>query len=92
VTVPTNYAAILVGLRQRLGLSQQQLAETVGAATKAVVYQWESGKRQPSPVFWLRIERPQRGLPQLPPPNAEKTIRTSITAPSRRATHVRGTP
>jgi DNA-binding transcriptional regulator YiaG len=33
----------------------------VGAASKAVVYQWESGKRKPSPVFWLRIKRMQRG-------------------------------
>jgi ribosome-binding protein aMBF1 (putative translation factor) len=60
VSVPANYAAILVGLRHRIGLSQQQLAAKVGAATKAVVYQWESGKRKPSPVFWLRIERLQR--------------------------------
>jgi DNA-binding transcriptional regulator YiaG len=59
VTVPANYAATLVGLRHRLGLSQQQLADKVGAASKAVVYQWESGKRRPSQVFWLRIERLQ---------------------------------
>jgi hypothetical protein len=32
---------------------------TVGAAGKAVVYQWETGRRKPSPVFWLRIERLQ---------------------------------
>ena len=57
VTVPANCAATLVGLRRRLRLSQQQLAANVGAASKAVVYQWESGKRKPSPVFWLRIER-----------------------------------
>jgi DNA-binding transcriptional regulator YiaG len=37
------------------------LAAKVGAASKAVVYQWESGKRKPSPVFWLRIKRMQRG-------------------------------
>jgi DNA-binding transcriptional regulator YiaG len=60
VTVPANYAATLVGLRHRLGLSQQQLAARVGAASKAAVYQWESGKRKPFPVFWLRIERLQR--------------------------------
>jgi DNA-binding transcriptional regulator YiaG len=59
VTVPANYAATLVGVRHRLGLSQQQLANKVGAASKAVVYQWESGKRKPSQVFWLRIERLQ---------------------------------
>lgn len=60
VSAPTNYAAQLIGLRQRLGLSQEQLAAKVGAASKAVVYQWESGKRRPSPVFWVRIERLQR--------------------------------
>ena len=60
VTVPVNYAATLVSLRNRLGLSQQQLADEIGAATKAVVYQWESGRRKPSPVFWLRIERLRR--------------------------------
>jgi len=57
VVVPENYAATLVGLRYRLGLSQQELATKVAAAGKAVVYQWESGKRRPSPVFWLRIEQ-----------------------------------
>jgi DNA-binding transcriptional regulator YiaG len=56
--VPAD-AARLVGLRHRLGLSQHQLAEKVGAASKAVVYQWESGKRKPSQVFWLRIQRLQ---------------------------------
>ena len=60
VTVPPNYASALVGLRHRLGLSQQQLAAKVGAASKAVVYQWESSKRRPSPVLWLRIQRLQR--------------------------------
>jgi len=60
VTVPTNYAAMIIGLRQRLGFSQQQLAAKVGAAGRAVVYQWESGKRKPSRVFWLRIERLRR--------------------------------
>jgi DNA-binding transcriptional regulator YiaG len=60
VAVPANYAASLVGLRHRLGLSQEQLAARIGAASKAVVYQWESGKRKPSSVFWLRIERLQR--------------------------------
>jgi ribosome-binding protein aMBF1 (putative translation factor) len=62
VIVPDTFASALVGLRRRLGLSQQQLAAKIGAASKAVVYQWESSKRRPSPVFWLRIERMQRQL------------------------------
>jgi DNA-binding XRE family transcriptional regulator len=60
LSVPANYAAQLIGLRYRLGISQQQLAARVGAASKAVVYQWESGKRKPSSVFWLRVERLKR--------------------------------
>jgi DNA-binding transcriptional regulator YiaG len=60
VKVPESYSATVIGLRRRLGLSQQDLAVKVGAASKAVVYQWESGKRKPSPVFWLKIERLQR--------------------------------
>jgi DNA-binding transcriptional regulator YiaG len=63
VTVPPNYAPTIVGLRHRLGLSQQELAAKVGAAGKAVVYQWESGKRKPSPVFWLCIQKLQRRIP-----------------------------
>ncbi len=31
------------------------LARLVGAAGKAVVYQWEARKRTPSPLFWQRI-------------------------------------
>ena len=41
--------------RRRLKISQADLAELVGAANKSVVYQWESGKRVPSPVFWDRV-------------------------------------
>ena len=37
-------------------MSQTRFAELVGAAGKAVVYQWESRKRCPSPLFWRRIE------------------------------------
>jgi len=65
VTLPANYAATLVGLRRRLGLSPRQFADKGGAAGKAVVYQWETGKRKPSPVFWLRIDRLQRQCVEL---------------------------
>jgi DNA-binding transcriptional regulator YiaG len=75
VSVPTNYVSVLVGLRRRLGFSQQQFAAKVGAASKAVVYQWESGKRKPSPVFWLRIERLRRnGLADFFPAQAEQLL------------------
>ena len=50
-----DYASRLRHLRNCLRLSQADLAELVGAAGKAVVYQWESGKRVPSHIFWQRV-------------------------------------
>jgi DNA-binding transcriptional regulator YiaG len=55
-SVPRDYDARLKRLRRRLRLTQRDLARRVGAANKAVVYQWESRKRTPSPVFWNRVE------------------------------------
>jgi DNA-binding XRE family transcriptional regulator len=55
-TVPLDYDVKIRVLRQRLGMSQARFADLVGAARKAVVYQWESRKRTPSPVFWQRIQ------------------------------------
>jgi len=55
-TIPPDYADRIRSVRQRMGLTQSELAARVGAARKAVVYQWESRKRCPSPVFWQRIE------------------------------------
>jgi DNA-binding transcriptional regulator YiaG len=54
--VPSDCADRLSQVRRTLGLTQGQFAEKIGAASKAVVYQWESKKRKPSPVFWQRIE------------------------------------
>ena len=54
--VPVDYDVRIRAVRQRLGLSQARFAARVGAARKAVVYQWETRKRCPSPVFWQRID------------------------------------
>lgn len=54
-SVPSDWARQLLHIRRELQLTQAQLAERIGAASKAVVYQWESRKRSPSPVFWPRI-------------------------------------
>jgi len=42
--IPPDYADQIRRVRQRLGLTQTQLAARVGAACKAVVYEWESRK------------------------------------------------
>lgn len=60
-SVPDDYEAQLRDLRRRMRLTQDALARRIGAAGKAVVYQWESRKRRPSPVLWQRVldlERP----------------------------------
>ena len=51
-SVPDDYDEQIRALRRARGLSQAQLATLVGAARKAVVYQWEARKRTPSPLFW----------------------------------------
>jgi len=55
--VPADYPDRLVRLRRTLGLTQAALAQQVGAASKSVIYQWESRKRRPSPVFWEKVQR-----------------------------------
>jgi ribosome-binding protein aMBF1 (putative translation factor) len=70
-SVPHDYDERLQRLRRRLRLTQGDLARRIGAANKTVVYQWESRKRTPSPVFWKRVEalggtkRPVRRAPML---------------------------
>ena len=53
--VPNDYDKQLRILRRRLQLTQDGLARRIGAAGKAVIYQWESRKRTPSPVLWRRV-------------------------------------
>ena len=60
-TVPDNYDQPLKALRRRLRLTQGDLARCIGAAGKAVIYQWESRKRKPSPVLWQRVLAFERG-------------------------------
>jgi DNA-binding transcriptional regulator YiaG len=55
-SVPDDYDERLKRLRRRLRLTQHDLARRISAANKAVVYQWESRRRTPSPVFWKRVE------------------------------------
>jgi len=55
-SVPWDYDARLKRLRRQLRLTQHDLARRIGAANKAVVYQWESRQRRPSPVFGKRVE------------------------------------
>ena len=53
---PANYDLHILGLRSRLHYTQEQLAKAIGAASKAVIYQWESRRRKPSAALWRRVE------------------------------------
>lgn len=55
--VPGDYDVRIRAVRQQLKVSQREFALLIGAARKAVVYQWESRKRCSSPVFWQRISQ-----------------------------------
>ena len=61
-SVPDDYDVQIRAVRRARGLSQAQLATLLGAAHKAVVYQWEARKRCPSPVFWARIHAVSTGI------------------------------
>jgi DNA-binding transcriptional regulator YiaG len=54
--VPDDYDKQLQKLRRSMDLSQAALAMRIGAANKAVIYQWESKRRRPTSVFWLRVQ------------------------------------
>lgn len=49
-----NIPALVKGLRQRLGLTQEQFAHAVGV-TFCTVNQWENGRRQPQPFLLTRL-------------------------------------
>ena len=63
-TVPPDYDQQLRALRRRLRPTQDALARRIGTAGKAVVYQWESRKRTPSPVLWQQVLRVEHGAGQ----------------------------
>ena len=64
-SVPEDYDVQIRVLRRERGVSQAQFAAMIGAAGKAVVYQWEARKRCPSPVFWCRIMDLDPALPDV---------------------------
>ena len=64
-SVPDDYDVQIRVLRRERGVSQAQFAAMIGAAGKAVVYQWEARKRCPSPVFWCRIMDLDPALPDV---------------------------
>ena len=61
-SVPEDYDAEIRAFRRARGVSQAQLVTLVGAARRAVVYQWEARKRTPSPLFWQRLAALHREL------------------------------
>jgi transcriptional regulator with XRE-family HTH domain len=63
-------------LRNRLGLTQEQLAHEVGV-TFCTVNQWENGHRRPQPFLLKRLLEMKAFVDNLPPPD-----RTKAAAPT----------
>ena len=65
IELPADCGEQITITRHALRMTMSAFAVRIGAANKAVVYQWESGKRTPSPVFWARIVAERRRLDSL---------------------------
>lgn len=87
-TVPDDYDLQIRQLRLRLGLSLGQFAARIGAANKAVIYQWESRKREPSPVFWTAIEALQNAPHPVPTRAATRSGKSARLHPPAARTEV----
>jgi hypothetical protein len=60
--IPPDYPTYIRDLRRDPDLSQCQLAARIGAANRAVVYQWESMKVMPVPIILGSDQATQTGV------------------------------
>ena len=56
----TDWPIYIKDLRTRLGLTQRQFAEAIGA-TITTVSRWECGKMKPLPVYQTAIRKLEEG-------------------------------
>jgi len=88
VEIPSDYPARVKRLRNRLGLTQVELADRLGVAF-ATVNRWENGQAAPSSLSWREIERldgqEPDGPPQPPPSDSEVTPDFTGSAEALRA-------
>ena len=94
-TVPVDYDVRIRAVRRSLGLSQARFAARVGAARKAVVYQWEAGSAVPRRCFGngstysavptkpggrARLRRVRRVRSRLRPEYTQRPVQESVPA------------
>jgi transcriptional regulator with XRE-family HTH domain len=65
--------ALVKSLRQRLGLTQEQLAREVGV-TFGTVNQWENGHRRPQPFLLRRLVEMAASLNLVPAPPLHQAL------------------
>jgi transcriptional regulator with XRE-family HTH domain len=53
-TIPDDYSLIVEEFRQQMGLTQQALAERLGASF-ATVNRWENGQTKPTRLYWDQL-------------------------------------
>ena len=59
-TLPSDFADRIRQYRDRLGLTQGELAARLGVSF-ATVNRWENGQTKPSPLAWQRLIRLDEG-------------------------------
>ena len=77
--VPADYPDRIRRVRIALGSSLGEFAATLGAANKAVVYQWEARKRTPSPVYWRKVVQLERRVRRRNPAGEEPFVPETLT-------------
>ncbi|GJQ28345.1 MAG: helicase [Phycisphaerae bacterium] len=74
--IPSDYPNRVKRLRDRLGLTQVELASRLGVAF-ATVNRWENGQTSPSPLSWQQIMRMDEGDAE-----EQSAVATAVSAPS----------
>jgi transcriptional regulator with XRE-family HTH domain len=71
MVITPDIPTLVKDLRQRRGLTQEQLAQEVGV-TFSTVNQWENGRRRPHPFLVKRLLEMQASLVKVPAPGVTR--------------------
>jgi transcriptional regulator with XRE-family HTH domain len=69
-----DFSTLVKDLRQRLGLTQEQLAHELGV-TFSTVNQWENGRRRPQPFLRKRLLE-MKASPDMVSPQSSIKVQT----------------
>jgi len=79
--IPSDYPFFVQRLRERLGLTQEQLATRLGVSF-ATVNRWENKQAKPSPLSWVQIQKLGGDEPTLEPAAPPAGLPMDFTSPA----------